>query len=154
APQRLNTLASLAEVYFAVSGYDDFARTAAEVDQLPAFPDARVVMSALAWATARLTHAPDDARELAPSSTSWSCLSKQSRTRPARSSPISCRHTVPPSMPLHRPIDLALIVGGALGGALVVLLLVGDQGELDLDPGPLEVEPQRDQRVALDQRLG
>src|SRR5437868_6433733 len=58
------------------------------------------------------------------------------------------------SVPLHRAIDLAFIVRLALGGAFVVLLLVGHEAQLDLDLGALEVERQGDQRVALDERLG
>jgi 23S rRNA (pseudouridine1915-N3)-methyltransferase len=41
---------------------------------------------------------------------------------------------------LDRAIDLALIVGRFLGRALVVLLLVRDERELDLDAVPFEVE--------------
>src|SRR5262245_49715632 len=46
------------------------------------------------------------------------------------------------SFPLHRAVDLALILGRALVGPLVVLLLVSHQGELDLDPRALEVQAE------------
>jgi len=52
-------LANLAEVYFAAGQYQDFVRTAGNIDRTRATNDDRVALAALAWATARLTRAPE-----------------------------------------------------------------------------------------------
>jgi hypothetical protein len=41
APQQVDILADLAEIYFAVGRHSDFVRTATQVDRLPATPDER-----------------------------------------------------------------------------------------------------------------
>ena len=60
ALQQVYILTDLAEAYFASGRYDDFARTAAQIDRRSTTPDQRVAMAALAWAAARLTHTADD----------------------------------------------------------------------------------------------
>ncbi|HET7504841.1 MAG TPA: TIR domain-containing protein [Kofleriaceae bacterium] len=55
APRRPDLVARLAEQYFVARRYDDFARAAAQANQLSATPSDRVALAALGWAVARLT---------------------------------------------------------------------------------------------------
>src|SRR5690606_1993868 len=90
-------------------------------------------------------------------SATWSPWSRFGCTRRARaaSRASSCgRCTAGLARTLDRAVDLTLIVGGLLRLALVVLLLVRDEPELDFHAMALEVHRQRDQRVAALLDLG